>query len=110
MKEQTVAKIDTIENVRLVNVKTKKQKLIGHIVMHEGHTIYEWNRVLFQLDKATIETDNTVHVDVQSNTKRSSPKKIIVKENCYYFTSLNEENAVKKVIRKFKPPFVLALD
>jgi len=110
MKEQTAAKIDSIENIRLVNVKTKKQKMVGHLLLHDNHTIYEWNRVLMQLDKATIETDNNIHVHIQTNKRQTSPKKVIVKENCYYFTALNEENAVRKIQNKFNPQFVIVLD
>lgn len=116
MKEQTAAKIDSIENIRLVNVKTKKQKMVGHLLLHDNHTIYEWNRVLMQLDKATIETDNTVVVNFQGGRSsgktfntQNNPKKVIVKEYCYYFTALNEENAVRKIQNKFNPKFIIVL-
>lgn len=89
------------ESVTLV--KVDKQKYIGSIKPHEGHTLYEFNKVNFQLQKAKFEPKNYFVTSLQENHK------VKINDNCFYVSALNVKNAVKHINKKFNPEFVLVL-
>lgn len=102
MKEQKQLKQTNLtENVRLVKVDAEKH--LGRLTPHSGHTLFEYNKINFQLQKAKFEQ---INYHVGSNF---TPKKVIIKDNCFYVSSLNAKNAIKQINKKFNPQFILVL-
>lgn len=89
------------ENVR--QVKVDNQKHLGTLIPHDGHTLFEYNKVNFQLQKAKFDILN--YIVGQKNTIR----KVKVNPNCFYVSSLNVKNAIKQINKRFNPEFVLVL-
>ncbi len=78
-------------NVEL-SVKQKKQvehELIGKIIPHDGHTIWQINNETLEVDKAKY--SNTTYVYGAENKKE-----IIIKDGFSYVSALNKTNALKK--------------
>jgi len=74
-----------------VSVKQKKQiehNLIGKVVPHEGHVIWQINKVTLEIEKAKF--SNATYVFGGENKKE-----IITKEGFAYISSLNKRNALK---------------
>lgn len=109
MKEQEQLKATKLtEEVR--QVKVDKDKFLGRLQPHNGHTLYEYNKVNFQLQKAKFEVQSVfITGNSKSITKSSGPKKVITKENCFYISALNPKNAIKQINKRFNPEFVLVL-
>lgn len=105
MKEQEqLRQTDLTEEVRFV--KIDKDKHLGRLTPHSGHTLYEYNKINFQLQKAKFEpTAFNFKADAGP-----SPKKVKIKDNCFYVSALNVKNAIKQINKKFNPDFVLVLD
>lgn len=101
----------TSDEVAIVKQVQQKKQMAHHgtIVPHEGHTLFEYNTVTKELRKATF--DN-VAVDFKDASKglNSIKKKVNVKENCFYLSSLNEKNAVKKIHKRFRGAYVIAIN
>ena len=76
-----------------VSVKHKKQiayELIGQIVPHNNHKIWE-------VDDTTLEVREAIFTTATAVTFGAKVKKeIIVKNNCSYVSALNKANALKK--------------
>lgn len=107
MKEQEQLKATQLtEEVR--HVKVDKQKYLGRIKPHEGHTLFEFNKVNFQLDKATFEPQAFL-MQRESGKEVTPSKKLKVKDNCFYVSALNVKNAIKQINKRFNPDFVLVL-
>ena len=89
MKETELLKNDTkIE----VSVKQKKQiehQLIGNLVPHDGHKIWEINKETLEIKEAKF--TNTTYQMFGDNKKE-----IIVKDGFSYVSALNKNNALKK--------------
>lgn len=102
MKEQEQLRAtDLTEKVQFV--KIDKDKHLCRLTPHSGHTLYEYNKINFQLQKAKFEQIN-YHVG-----STSTPKKVKIKDNCFYVSALNVKNAIKQINKKFNPEFVLVL-
>lgn len=79
------------ENIE-VSVKKQQEKeytLIGNIVPHEGHTIWEINKETLSVTKAKFLTTNYYMFG-------ENKKEIAVKQGCAYVSALNEKNALIK--------------
>ena len=75
-----------------ISVKQKKQverELIGKILPHEGHTIYQINDETLEIEKAKFS-------NVTYQFGGENRKEIIVKKGCTYISALNKKNALKK--------------
>lgn len=74
------------------SVKQKKQvehELIGKIIPHEGHTIWEINKETGAIKKAKF--SNATY-----NFMGENKKEIIVKQGYEYVSALNRKNALRK--------------
>jgi len=74
-----------------VSVKQKKQiehELIGKIIPHEGHVVWQINKETLEIEKAKF--SNATYVFGGENKKE-----IITKEGFAYIGSLNKRNALK---------------
>lgn len=107
MKETVSPIIDNVQEVRQVKAE-KKQQIIGMIRPGDNHKIWQYNRVLFQLELAKFE--NVPFEIKKDNKPLTTRKKVITKEYCYYFSSLNEKNARRKIQKQFNPEFIIVLD
>ena len=78
-------------------VENKQQhefKLVGSTKKVAGHTLFSFNTETKELKKAEIQKSNTYN----AFTKQSAYKdKVVIERNCFYFWSLNEKNALKKL-------------
>lgn len=107
MKPQEQLKSTNLtEEVR--HVKLNKQKHVGTIVPHEGHSVFEFNKVNFQLKKADFE--NTSAYQLTKGAKAQQMRKSVkVNDNCFYISCLNIKNAMKQINKRFNPEFILVL-
>ena len=108
MKETQPHKADEIAIVKQVEQK-KQRAHIGTIYPHEGHSIFEYNHATKELKKATFK-DAAICFTQNKNQPRIERKVIDVKENCYYLSSLNIKNAVKKIHKRFNGAYVIAIN
>lgn len=105
MKELQKIQRDNVSEVRQVQQK-KTKKHIGVLLPGDGHKVYEFNKLTFELRVAEYEKQN-----VEYSSKKKQNRTVKVKENCVYLTALNEKNAVKKVHKTFKNiPLVKVID
>ena len=75
-----------------LSVKQKKQiehELVGKIIPHEGHVIWQINKETLEIEKAKF--SNATYVYGGENKKE-----IIVKDGFAYISALNKKNALKK--------------
>lgn len=75
-----------------ISVKKKQEKeytLIGNIVPHEGHTIWEINKETLEVTKAKFLTTDYYMFG-------ENKKEIAVKQDCAYVSALNKQNALDK--------------
>jgi hypothetical protein len=75
-----------------ISVKQKKQvqhQLIGKIIPHEGHTIWQINNETLEIEKAKF-TNATYHIGGENK------REIITKQGYTYISALNKKNALKK--------------
>jgi hypothetical protein len=82
------------ENIE-ISVKQKKQvehELIGKIIPHHGHIIWEINKETLEVTKAKF---SSASYQMFGDIK----KEIIVKEGFYYVSALNTKNALKKYLK-----------
>jgi hypothetical protein len=108
MKESLQHNQDEVAIVKQVQQK-KKREHVGQIIPHEGHSIFEFNKVTYELRKAKFEYGSIMMTGNSKGvtTTRTGGKTVIVKENCYYLSSLNVKNAVKKIHRLLIAPCVI---
>lgn len=105
MKETQKHNSDTIEIVNQVQAK-KIKSLLGSIIPHEGHTLYEFDKTNFKLRKATFERKNHV-LRFNQDAGPDLKKEVIIKENCFYISSLNVKNAVHKIHKQLGVAYVV---
>lgn len=103
MKETQSINKDQVNIVK--QVQLKKETHIGTICPQPGHTIFEFNKVTKEIRKAKFE--NAAYQFLKNSVHN---KRVNVKENCYYLSSLNEKNAVKKIHKLFNVPYVIAIN
>lgn len=75
-----------------VSVKQKKQvehELIGKIIPHEGHKIW-------QINKQTLEIEEAKYSNATYVLGGENKKEIITKDGYAYVSALNKKNALKK--------------
>lgn len=108
MKETQPHKADEIAIVKQVEQK-KKRAHVGTIIPHEGHSVYEYNHTTKELQKATFK-DAAISFTQKKNQPQITRKVIDVKENCFYLSSLNIKNAVKKIHKRFNGAYVIAIN
>ena len=94
MKETQPHKADEIAIVKQVQVK--HNKFLGTLIPENGHTLFEFDKTNVKLRKATFKQKNAVFKFVQ-DAGPDLRKEVIVKENCFYVSSLNLKNAAKKI-------------
>ncbi len=85
------------DKVSIVSQKQQEyeHKYLGSIKPHRGHILYEFNKITKKLKEAEFENlDIHYNADLKKMKKR---KKVIVNENCFYLSSLNQKNAIKKL-------------
>jgi len=109
MKEQEqLRQTNLTEEVR--QVKVDSQKHVGTIIPHEGHSVFEFNKVNFQLRKAEMENVSTYTLTrTKGAHTQTMRKRVKVNENCFYVSCLNIKNAIKAINKKYNPEFVLVL-
>lgn len=75
-----------------VSVKQKRQveyELIGKIIPHEGHVIWQINKQTLSIERAKF--SNATYIFGSENKKE-----IIIKDGYAYISALNKKNALKK--------------
>jgi len=109
MKEQEqIKQTNLTEEVRQVKVDSKKH--VGTVIPHEGHSVFEFNKVNFQLRKATLEDVSTYTMTTTKGARtQTMRKRVKVNDNCFYISCLNAKNAIKQINKRFNPEFVLVL-
>lgn len=107
MKQQGQLKSTNLtEEVRQVKVDTKKH--VGTIIPHEGHSVFEFNKVNYQLKKAEYENTSAYQLTKGAKTQQLR-KSVKVNDNCFYISCLNIKNAMKQINKRFNPEFILVL-
>lgn len=72
----------------------KGLKYLGSTRIRPGHTLWEYNFVTGEIDKAKMDAQVIVTGDGQKVRK-----KVEVKENCQYIGALNRKNLIRKLRR-----------
>jgi hypothetical protein len=75
-----------------ISVKQKKQvehELIGKIIPHEGHIIWQINKETLEIEKAKFSNAN-YHLGGENK------KKVMTKDGYAYVSALNKKNALRK--------------
>ncbi len=111
MKETQIHIQDQVQIFAQVQAK-KKRELIGTLIPENGHTLFEFNRESKVLTKAEFEECNVYMHGVSKsgavvNYNVGTTKKVIVKENCFYVSSLNAKNAAKKIHKQLGVAYVI---
>lgn len=76
-----------------LSVQQRKQiehELIGHIIPHNGHTIFEIEIETGLIKEAEYMTDLTFIIGQDVN------KRILTREGCFYVSALNKKSALRK--------------
>lgn len=69
----------------------KEKELIGNIVPHAGHTVWEINNETLEITKASFQELTFI-----LNQLNNSHKEILIREGFTYVAALNKKNALKK--------------
>ncbi len=75
-----------------ISVKQKKQvehELIGRIIPHEGHIIWQINKETLEIEKAKF-SNATYHLGGENK------KEVMTKDGYAYVSALNKKNALRK--------------
>jgi hypothetical protein len=75
-----------------VSIKQKKQiqhELIGKIILHEGH-------IIWQINNETLEVEVAKFANATYHLGGKNKKEIIIKKGHTYIGALNKKNALKK--------------
>lgn len=102
MKETKIILIDPVKIVKQVEIK-KHRDLIGRMVLYPGQILYEFNKKTMELGKAKF---NTVSLDIVNG---NAVKQVDIQENCFYVYAINAKNAVRKIKKRFKVPFIIEI-
>lgn len=105
MKETQQHNSDVIQIVNQVQQKIKKL-LLGSIIPHKGHILYEFDKSTYKLVKAKYNQTNANFCDILKSNKPIK-KEVIIKENCFYISSLNVKNASKKIHKQLGVAYVI---
>lgn len=73
----------------------KKETLVGQILPHPGHTLFEINLGTKEIKPAKFETELVLDL----NSKDNFNKKVIINKDCVYISALNRANVVKKLLK-----------
>lgn len=83
--------IPQIEEIEIVDQnQQEKQLVIGNVIMHKGHTMFEINCSTGEIAPVKFESTNANFVS------GAVKRKITIKPNCLYVPCLNLRNAQKK--------------
>lgn len=99
MKETQPIQKDEVQNVRQKEVKRTKQH-VGSLLPGDGHKVFEFNKSTCELQEVSPEQKDVDYVAAKKGLLAGA-KRVDAKENCFYFSSLNMKNAVKKIIKWF---------
>jgi len=99
MKEIEQQASDKIEILKQQK-QEKKTVFKNRIMPHEGHKCFEYNTVTNTLKYAEF-TEQAIDFMAAKRGEIAAKRKVIVKENCVYFTVLNLKNAIKKIRKDF---------
>lgn len=92
MKETELPSKENIE-ISVTQKQQKGNKLIGKIVPHNGHKMWEINT-------QTLEVKQVKYSNATYSPYGETKKEIIIKQGCVYISALNEKNALKKYKKK----------
>ena len=76
----------------------KQQKLVGKIVPFKGHTLFEINCTTGEIKVCDYEIQTIDYLNAKEGNLKPK-RKVIVKSNCLYVSTLNKDNARKKYIK-----------
>ena len=100
MKETQPKPKDKLENVKQVSIESKTV-LIGRVLPKRGHTMFEVNKKLMTVDKATFDELPAVKNEDAKNGTTSIQRKLTIKPDCIYISALNVANVVKILVRDY---------
>jgi len=80
------------EEIKAVKPIKKELKKIGSINPQRGHKCWQINKLTNEIIEAEYFDD---YITMFSNSYERK-KKLKIKENCFYITALNKQNALKK--------------
>ncbi|AHM62323.1 hypothetical protein D770_20370 [Flammeovirgaceae bacterium 311] len=86
--------------VAIEQQEKKVVELLGTTRKRPGLTLFEYNKLTGELNKAAF-TEEKVHVadfSAKNPEKPTMRSKVVIKEHCIYFQALNMANASKKLI------------
>lgn len=83
-------------SITLQQEKEIKQKLVGRLVPHKGHTIFEINFVTGECKPAEIIQNETAALTTSKKlSKPQSIGKVVINKDCVYVSAMNKKNALK---------------
>jgi hypothetical protein len=85
--------IKIAEEINPVKPIKKQLKKIGSINPQRGHKCFEINKLTSEIIEAEYFDG---YITMISNINYEKKKKLKIKENCFYITALNKQNALKK--------------
>ncbi len=111
MKETQLQPKDQTELVKQT-VQEKKSKLLGRVVPHNGHSLFELNVPKNEVKFAVFEVqeDTLSFAEAKAGKKAIKRKKVLMQEGCVYTTALNFKNAIKqfkKLLRRDINPTII---
>lgn len=80
----------------------KEIRLLGSIVPHDGHTLFELEMQTGKIARAEFMTGTMKYTEAFEKTKAKS-KKVLVKQGHLYVSALNMRNAAKNFAKMLHP-------
>jgi len=84
-------------DIQVIAEVQKEYRLLGHIKMKPGHSLFAFNTISTHLRKVDLKKEGLI----TNNGKVITRSKVFQEPNTIYVTSLNAKNALKKILKSF---------
>ena len=92
---------DKIEIVKQTQAESQRI-LVGELRPKKNHILFEFNLEEKTIERAKFRTSGDIDFQKALKGDISSNKEVDIKEGCFYVSALNEENAWKKLAKRFQ--------
>ena len=82
------------QEISVVENKQHEFKFVGSTKKVAGHTLFSFNTETKEIKKVEIQKSKTYNAFTKHPAHND---KVVIERNCFYFWSLNEKNALKKL-------------
>jgi hypothetical protein len=95
--EEIKQRSKTEQHIKVQKNQALQRELIGQIVPHNGHQIWEINNNTLSIQLATYVPVKTFVLF--SKNPKTHTNEILVKDNCSYVSAMNKKSAMKKYLQ-----------